>query len=317
MKQFGQYLLLFFKGAAMGAADSIPGVSGGTIAFITGIYERLITALKSIHFESLSLIFKGRFKRFWELIDGNFLLTVFSGLIISLLFAAKVIVFLLENYEIQTWSFFFGLILISSVLVLRELHHWSAGVAVSIILGIAVSYYVTIATPATTPDTLWFIFVSAAMAICAMILPGISGAFILLLLGQYEQVLTALNNRELVTILVFVSGAGIGLISFVRLLSWLLNRFHNIAIGVLSGFMIGSLNKIWPWKEITRYRINSKGEQVPFLDKNISPIEYGNLGQDPVILQAFLYCSLAIGIVVLIEFINFRIEKQQQKRRNY
>lgn len=299
----------------MGAADSIPGVSGGTIAFITGIYERLLNAIKSINITAIRLLLNGQFIRFWSSIDGTFLLILFSGIAISLFSIARLMVHLLENQPIVTWSFFFGLILVSAVFVLREVKQWSFSVVLAILIGVTISFYITIATPASSPQTLWFVFLSAALAICAMILPGISGAFILLLLGQYKYVMGAIHTFDITLILIFVAGAATGLLSFVRILSWLLSKFYNIAIGVLSGFMIGSLNKIWPWKMVTEYRINSKGEQVPFLETNISPNAYlQDTGSDPLIIEAFMFAILAIGLVFLLEFFSYQLEKRKNKK---
>ena len=302
MRNVKDYAQLFLKGVAMGGADIIPGVSGGTIAFITGIYERLLNAIKSVDAEAVKLLTTLRLKEFWQHIDGKFLITLLSGILLSILSLANLMSFLLVAYPIQLWSFFFGLIVIASFSVVREIKRWNGGVLLAGFIGIAVAYFVTTATPAETPTTLWFIFLSGAIAICAMILPGISGSFILLIMGKYTYIINALKELDLLTIIVFALGCVVGLLSFARVVSWLLKRYHGIAISLLAGFMLGSLNKIWPWKVITTYRIDSHGEQQPFLTENILPIEYVALtGQEPFLLQALLFALLGVSIVVILE----------------
>lgn len=294
----------------MGGADVVPGVSGGTIAFITGIYGQLLDAIKSVNLQAFRLLTSGKIKAAWEYVDGSFLLVLLSGIAISIVSLARVLHFFLENYPIQLWSFFFGLIIIAAISVSREIKRWRGVVILSGIVGIGVAYLITEATPAETPEAYWFVLLSGALAICAMILPGISGSFILLILGKYTFILDAINTRDLAIIAVFGTGCVIGLLSFARLVSWLLNKFHDIAVAVLAGFMIGSLNKIWPWKEVLSTRINSKGEEVPLLTENILPGEYMSAtGADPHLLQAILFMLMGIGIVVLLEQFAYRKNK--------
>lgn len=301
MNKFKETILIYLKGLGMGGADVVPGVSGGTIAFITGIYEKLLDSIKAVDLEALKLLFTGQIRPFWRKINGSFLLPLILGIITSFLTFAKLIIYLLANHPIPLWSFFFGLIIISAVLVLRAVNRWTWGVILSIIIGVAVAFLVTEATPAETPDQLWFIFISGAIAICAMILPGISGSFILLILGKYEYMMTALTKLDLLTVAVFALGCVTGLLSFVRAISWLLKHYHNLAIGLLSGFMIGSLNKVWPWKVPTQFRINSHGERVASLTENVLPGEYLKKIGDPNILLAVLFMALGVFIVVAIE----------------
>lgn len=242
------YGLILLKGIGMGAADVVPGVSGGTIAFIVGIYEELIDSIKSINGHSLKLLFTGKIATFWKAINGNFLFALVSGIAISIFSLAKLITYLLENQPVLVWSFFFGLVLASTLFVSQDIKRWDWKTILSFIIGAVIAFYITIATPAETPDGLWFIFLCGAIAICAMILPGISGSFILVLLGKYYYVMEAVKNFNIVIILVFICGAAIGITSFSRLLSYLLHKFHDITIAVLAGFMLGSLNKVWPWK---------------------------------------------------------------------
>lgn len=283
----------------MGAADVVPGVSGGTIAFITGIYEELVYSIKSINLKALKLFFTGRWRSFWKQINGSFLLAVFAGIVISVLSLAKLLEYLLENHPILIWSFFFGLILASSYVVSRKISKWEYPKVVALVGGIGIAFYITSVSPATTTDATWFVFLSGALAICAMILPGISGSFILLLLGKYEFALHAVNERIIPDLLLLGSGAVIGIILFANLLSWLLKRYYDITIAVLVGFMIGSLNKIWPWKE-TLETILVEGELKPLVEKNILPSI--TKGQD-MFWMALLMAALGIAVILIIELV--------------
>jgi len=286
----------------MGGADVIPGVSGGTIAFITGIYSELLHSIKSIDFEALKLLFTFKFSAFWKKVNGNFLFAVLAGLLTSMLTLARLMLYFLEHYPIQTWSFFFGLILVSSPLILQSIRRWNVPSVLSFLVGILIAYMITVLSPTQTPEGLWFIFISGAIAICAMILPGISGAFILLLLGKYEFIMRSVLEGNLPVIIVFAVGCVIGIISFSWILTWILDKYHDLAISLLAGFMLGSLNKVWPWKEIIAYRMDSEGNQVPALDKSILPGEYlTTTGNDPMVFQAILFAALGIILVLGIE----------------
>ena len=310
MRTFKDNLLLFAKGLAMGGADVVPGVSGGTVAFISGIYEELIDSIKAINIDSLKVLFKGEFKEFWVQINGNFLIVLFTGIAISLKSLASLMTYLMEHNPIQLWSFFLGLILISSIVILRQIKKWSVGVALAGIVGIIASYYLTSLAPAQTNDSYLMIFISGALAICAMILPGISGAFILLIIGKYQLVVGALGNLDLGIISVFIAGAAFGILLFVRLISWLLHKYHNYAIAVLAGFMMGSLNKIWPWKQDLAFDINRHGEQFATVQQNITPNQYLEItGSSPHIMHAILFMAIGFFIVVVIEKIALSLKK--------
>jgi putative membrane protein len=286
----------------MGAADVIPGVSGGTIAFITGIYEVLIDSIRNIDIHSLNLLRQFKIREFWVTINGSFLLAVFAGLITSLLSLAKLMNYLLSIYPIPVWSFFFGLILFSAPLILREVKAWSVREVIAGLVGVAIAYLITIISPAQTPSNLFFIFFCGALAICAMILPGISGAFILLLLGKYEYMLKSLVKLDFMVVIVFAAGCLIGLLSFSRFLSWILKHYRFPTLALLAGFMIGSLNKVWPWKEVLSFRINHEGTQIPAFDQSIWPGEYlEKTGNDPQVFQAILFVAFGILIVVFVE----------------
>ncbi|BDD00129.1 DUF368 domain-containing protein [Persicobacter psychrovividus] len=303
-------ITLFLKGVAMGAADVVPGVSGGTIAFITGIYETLINSIKSVNATALKLLFSFQLKAFWEYINGTFLLILFAGIATSVLSLAKLITYLLEHHPIPIWSCFFGLIIISAILVGKQIRKWSVPVLLTGIAGIAIAYFVTVATPTSTPENYGFIFLSGAIAICAMILPGISGSFLLLILGKYAFILNAIKNLQLDVIAVFGAGCVLGLALFSRFISWLLSKYHDLAVALLSGFMIGSLNKVWPWKEVLSTRINSHGEEVALITKNILPSTYGQHA-NPQTLVAIICIVGAIALVFGLDYFASRSNTKQ------
>lgn len=271
-RKLKDYAVLMLKGMGMGAADVVPGVSGGTIAFIVGIYDELINSIKSINLESLKLFFSGKWATFWKKINGNFLFFLLAGIGISVFSLAKLITWLLVNQPILVWSFFFGLVLASTWFVSKDIKEWKSWKTwVAFVIGAVVAFYITVATPAETPSNLLFIFLCGAIAICAMILPGISGSFILVLLGKYFFIMDAVKTLDVVVIPVFGAGACIGITSFSRILSYALAHFRNITLAVLTGFMLGSLNKVWPWKEVVETFVDSHGEVKPLIETNILP----------------------------------------------
>lgn len=293
----------------MGGADVIPGVSGGTIAFITGIYSELVHSIKAIDLQAIKLLLSFKLKAFWKKINGSFLLAVVAGILTSLFSLAKLMLYFLETHPIRTWSFFFGLILISSPLILRTINRWNVAVIASFVIGIVVAYMITVLSPAQSPEALWVVFLSGATAICAMILPGISGAFILLLLGKYEFIMSALIAANIPVIVTFALGCIIGIIAFSWVLTWVLDHYHDLTIALLAGFMLGSLNKVWPWKECLTYRLDSNGNQVCAFDKSILPGEYmANTGNDPQVFQAILFAAIGVIIVLLIEKVAERMK---------
>ena len=263
-----EYAVLTLKGMAMGAADVVPGVSGGTIAFIAGIYDELINSIKSINMHSLKLLFTGKIAAFWKAVNGNFLFALLLGIAISVFSLAKLITYLLLNEPVLVWSFFFGLVLASTWFVTKDIKGWNWKTVAGFVGGAVIAYYITVATPAETSTNLMFIFLCGAIAICAMILPGISGSFILVLLGKYFYVMEAVKTLDLVVLGVFAFGAALGITSFSRVLSYALKNFRNITLSVLSGFMLGSLNKVWPWKEVEK--LVSDGHEV-MIEHNIAP----------------------------------------------
>ena len=292
------YGLLLLKGMGMGAADVVPGVSGGTIAFIVGIYEELIDSIKSINGASLKLLFTGKIAAFWKAINANFLLAIVAGIGISIFSLAKLITWLLVTHPILVWAFFFGLVLASTWFVSKDIKQWNWKSILSFIIGAIIAYYITVATPAETPTNLFFIFLCGAIAICAMILPGISGSFILVLLGKYFYIMEAVKTLNIPVMLVFICGAVLGIISFSRVLSYALRRFHDTTIAVLAGFMLGSLNKVWPWKETIETYTDSHGVIKPLVEANILP--------DQLLWEAVGLMIFGFAIVYFLEKLSMK-----------
>ena len=255
MRKIKDYLMVGVKGACMGAADVIPGVSGGTIAFITGIYDEFVGSIARVDSEAVKLLFKGKIKDFWKHINGWFLLSVLAGIGVSVVSLAGIMQSLLSNHPVQTWAFFFGLIVASSLFILRGISGWKALDAGLLALGVVLGVTVCTLSPTQTPEALWFIFLSGAIAICAMILPGISGSFILLILGKYQFIMGAISGlvsgenfvQNLAVMATFMVGAVVGILGFSKFLHWLLARWNKETLIVLAGFIIGSLVKVWPW----------------------------------------------------------------------
>lgn len=255
MRKLKDYLLITVKGACMGAADVIPGVSGGTIAFIMGIYDEFVGSIARIDTEAVKMLLSGRIRDFWKHINGNFLVSIICGIGLSVIALAGLMQMLLSDYPIQTWAFFFGLIVASSIFILKGISGWKLREALFLVFGIVLGIVVCTLSPTQTPDALWFIFLSGAIAICAMILPGISGSFILLILGKYQYIMGVITDlvsgvdlgRNLLIMGVFGIGAVVGILSFSKLLHWLLARWNKETLIVLAGFIIGSLVKVWPW----------------------------------------------------------------------
>ncbi len=293
----------------MGVADVIPGVSGGSIAFITGIYEELVHSINELDSASVRLLSKFQFAAFWKKINGNFLVTVLAGIATSLLLISGMMLNLLKYYPIMTWSFFFGLIVMSFPLILRKIKKWKPGSAAGFVIGVVLAYLLTVSSPVQTPDNIFFVFLAGAIAICAMVLPGISGVFILLLIGKYQYIVTALNEFNMLVILVFTIGCVSGLLGISRLLTTALTNYHQVVIALLSGFMVGALNKVWPWRKVLEYATNSHGDQIAVFDKSVLPWDFLSVtGKDPQLFQAIFMMALGVLVVVLIEKIAVRLK---------
>jgi putative membrane protein len=298
-RTFKQSFFLFLKGMAMGAADVVPGVSGGTIAFISGIYEELLKSISAINFSTWTLLQKNGAKAVWKSINGSFLVILLSGIAVSVTSLAKGIAYLLENHPILLWAFFFGLVLASVVFIGKQIAKWNVAASTMLLLGVFIAYKITIVEPLIYEGaSLWFLFLSGALAICAMILPGISGSFILVLLGSYKIILDAIHTRDLQIIGIVGFGAITGLLSFAKVLKWLFIKYKNITLAGLMGFVIGSLNKIWPWKETLTWRINSHGEEAPLLQKSIGPFRFEG---EPQLLLACLFALLGYVVILALE----------------
>ena len=312
MEQNKWRILTVLKGMAMGIAEVIPGVSGGTIAFITGIYERLINAIKAFGPEAIKGLRSDGLKGLWQAIDGNFLLFLVGGMAVGVITGVFGVTYILEHYPPLIWAFFFGLIIASVVYMVRQISTWNPVNILALILAAALAFWITIAAPAQGSDALWFVFLSGAIAISAMILPGISGSFILLLMGMYTLIIPTVKNalktfetQSLIVLVVFGLGCVLGLAVFSRILSWTFERYRNTTLAALTGFMIGSLNKIWPWRNVLSYRTNSSGESVPFKEANVWPGAYEG---DPLVIGAIL--CLILGFLLV-----FGLDRWDQNRK--
>jgi putative membrane protein len=301
-RKFKDFVFIALKGMAMGIAELVPGVSGGTIAFVTGIYEEFITSINNVNLNTLKVLKNEGFKMFWQKLNGNFLVTLVVGMLISILSLSKVISWLLEEHPIPTWAFFFGLVLASVIFVAKSINKWG-GLALSLfILGTISAFYITTLPPSSSTGSLPFIFFSGAIAICAMVLPGISGSFILVLLGSYKTVLDAVNAKDLSIVLTFALGALFGILSFAKLLKWMFVNYKDATLAILTGFILGSLNKIWPWKNITE--IIQIGKKEIIIDKNISPFAFEGDNQ-----LSFAIVAAIIGFSLI-----FILEKTASKK---
>lgn len=301
------------KGCAMGMADVVPGVSGGTIAFISGIYEELLDSIRSVNGGALKLLVKLKFRELWKHINGNFLFSVLFGIAVAIFSLARLMTYLLEFHPIAIWSFFFGLIISSALLVSRQIGRWNLWTVFSLLVGGGLAWWITVASPTETPNDWWFVMLSGAIAICAMILPGISGAFILLLLGKYQYIMHAVGNFDIPVILVFVVGAAAGIISFSHLLSWLLKHWHDVTVAMLMGFMIGSLNKVWPWKEVVETYTDSHGKILPLVERNVTPGQFEALtGREALLGEAIGLCLFGFALIYGIEIVGGIIAKKRK-----
>ena len=292
-------------------ANVIPGVSGGTIAFLTGIYEELIESIKSFNIVNLKLLLKGKFREFAKATDLAFLSCIILGILISAFSLAKLMVYLLDKQPIPTWSFFFGLILVSCFYIFGEIKKWNLGTIICLLAGIAIAVFVCMASPTQTTDDWWFIMVCGAIAICAMILPGISGSFVLLLLVKYEFVMNALSSFNIPILLLFAIGAVAGIIAFSHLLSWLLKKFYAQTIALLSGFMVGSLMRVWPWQKIVHHAIGGD-TSLPVTPGKFSELASTAAGY-PVSAQvgiAVIFIIVGIALVVVLESLGNKKKKE-------
>lgn len=290
----------------MGVAEVIPGVSGGTLAFITGIYEELLETIKNILGPEIFKAFRtGGISAVWEKANGPFLLFLLPGMAFGMIGGVFTVTSLLESHPQLLWAFFFGLILASVWYIGKRVGKWGVTETVGLILAAALAFYITVAAPAQGIEAYWFIFLSGMIAISALILPGISGSFILLLMGMYtviipsvKSALTTFDSASLSILIVFALGALLGLATFSRVLSWAFKSHRSLTMAILTGFMLGSLNKIWPWRNVLEYRTNSKGEQVPFLEESVLP---ANFDGDPMVIGVIVLLIVGFLLVWLLD----------------
>ena len=322
MKKLTDYLFVTVKGICMGAADVIPGVSGGTIAFMTGIYEELVGSINAINTTAMKLLFSGKFKEFWKHINGNFLLSLIAGILVSILSLAKLMTYLLEHHPVQTWAFFFGLIVASSIFILKDIKGWKFRDIVMLAIGIVTGAVVCTLSPTETPDGLWFIFLCGAIAICAMILPGISGSFILLILGKYEYMMGTVAKivsgdsvpMDFVILIIFAAGALAGIIAFSKFLHWLLAGYHRPTLLALAGFIIGSLVKVWPWSDM----VTVAASQYPEIAEMTAPVwkelsaQYAGM-IDYHIAGAVCFALIGFLLVTVIETVSTYISRRKNR----
>ena len=292
------YVIISLKGAAMGAADAVPGVSGGTIAFISGIYEELIDTISGVNLSLFSTLKKQGFKAFWEQLNGNFIFALLVGILISFISFMRLAKYLLENHPILIWSFFFGLIIASIYFIGKQITKWNVAAIIGVIIGTIIAFNITTIAASEVNDSPYFLFFAGALAICAMILPGISGSFILVILGAYKTLSDAIHDFDLKKLALFVGGAIVGLLSFSHVLKWLFKTFHNLTLALLTGFILGSLNKVWPWKKVLSWRENSKGIQVPLHEESISPLLYEG---DNKLVLAISFIIIGFLTIFLLE----------------
>ena len=297
MKKLIQNVGLIWKGMAMGIAEVIPGVSGGTLAFITGIYEELIDTIKSVLSPAWIKAWRdGGLPSAWKIANGNFLVFLLGGMALGVVTGVLVVSHVLEHYPVLLWAFFFGLIIASSWYIGKQVRTWDWTRVLAVLLSAGLAYWITVATPSQGNGAYGFIFFSGMIAISALILPGISGSFILLLMGMYTLIIPAIKTvlqsgdvDSLIILIVFGLGCLLGLATFSRVLSWTFKRFHDLTMAVLTGFMMGSLNKIWPWRNVLSYRMDSTGHEVPFLERSVLPSQFEG---DPMV-------GIAIGIMIV------------------
>ncbi len=283
----------------MGAADIVPGVSGGTIAFITGIYERLISAISGFLPALFDLLRERSWSRFVMRSDLYFLLTLMAGILCSIVLFARLISWLLLYYPIPLWSAFFGLILASVVVIQRYIRQRTWGQCVPLLCGLLLSWWITSMAPAAMAATPLNVFLSGALAICAMILPGISGSFILVMLGSYAFVLEAIIGFDFGVLLIFAAGCLLGLLSIAQLLHWAFREYHDFTLAFLTGVMLGALNKVWPWREVLSERINRHGESVPLMERNVLPSYYEQVGIGDS-QWGLALCSMVLATVLVL-----------------
>jgi putative membrane protein len=309
------YIGLSLRGMAMGASDIVPGVSGGTMALILGIYEELINSIRMIGRPELwRAAVRFKIKEVFEIVNWQFLLAVGIGIFMAVLILARPLEWMLVNQPVYLWSFFFGLVVASAYTVSKRIPKWNPKLLLTLIAGTVAAFFIVGLVPAQTPDTWWFLFLAGALASCAMILPGLSGAFILFILGKYAAVLGAVNNREILPLLFVAAGAAVGLVTFAQVLSWLFKRYHDYTLAVLIGLMLGSLRKLWAWKQDVAWLLDEAGEYILNSHGEIQVIKQINVLPDVSTTSGVTEAGLAIGLAILGAVIVLLIEWYAQKK---
>lgn len=302
VRSWRDYLGLTARGFLMGSADVVPGVSGGTIAFILGIYEELVSSIRMIGRPAfLRPLFGLRFGQALQVINWPFLVAVATGILLAVFSLARGLEWLLIHHPVLLWSFFFGLVLGSVLTVGQRVKCWRPALVTALVISALGAYILVGLMPVQTPNTWWFLFLSGALAICAMILPGISGAFILVLLGKYQTVLSAVNQRDILTLALVAAGAVIGIVSFAQLLGWLFKRYHDLTVALLTGLMLGSLRKVWPWKVTLEAIPDGHGKLLPTVQQNVLPDMYIGGVLNSELIVAIALGAIGFAAVLLIE----------------
>ena len=307
---YTQHLVTYIKGILMGAADVVPGVSGGTIALITHIYERLINAIDAVSISLILSLFTSRHKEAWDKLDGSFLLALTLGIGTSILLVTGGISWLMEHYPIPLWAFFFGLILGSAYVLKNAIDNWSAVSILMLLVGACVAFGIGLVSPSQGSESLIYLFFCGMLVVIAMILPGISGAFILILLGAYGTALDTVAQMKsfvfdgFIVFAVMASGGLVGLKVFAKVLRWLFSNHKNMVLATMTGFLLGSLYKVWPWKEVTQYYTNSSGERVPLNSVSVFPDAFNADAQLVPAITAFF-----LGLILL--FLLERLSKNK------
>lgn len=311
-----RWWMVYLKGIMMGAVEIIPGVSAGTLALITGILPRLLSALRHFDFHAIKYVLSGEFRSFWQHVDGSFLVVLALGVVSGFALLIQIISYALLHYPIFIWSFFFGLILASSFWLALQINNWKRiDIPVFFLLGIAFAYFITVASPIYIEVNPLNVFFAGLIAISAMMLPGLSGSFILMLAGLYVPILSALKALQMDIILSFMAGAVIGILAFSHLLHFLFNRFPLHVYALLTGVMLGSLNRIWPWQRVLEYRVNSHGEKVPMLSESISPWRFASENShDPQIMQALFFMILGLLAIVFMSHLSGLLGSESLKQ---
>lgn len=298
------YLMVLIKGMAMGAADMVPGVSGGTVAFITGVYEELLDSLKKMTPGSLALWYREGFGAFWRHINGFFLLSLFCGVLFSVISLANLVTWLLANHPLLVWGFFFGMVLASTIYIARPLPFRQPLIICLFLVGVVIASGISMIRPAQLPGEWWVVFIAGSIAICAMLLPGASGSFMLILMGLYGFILQSLVDFNLIILLSFVAGCATGLLLFSHLLSWLLKQYHDVTLALMTGFLLGSLNIIWPWKHVLESVVERHGKSIPVRQENVLPDQFLALtGYDPQTLSVVSVTIFGFVLVFAIEYV--------------